>query len=519
MNSKETSHQPGVGNGPHHPLKWSGLQARMTMSYVWATVVLVLLLEILALVVLAFTVSSFVAPYVYTLTARQAAEQYAYAAALQAKGPILNRDATFLDGQPGSLVLPEKQAVQDDTRVPYITTLYPDTHPIAFALLVASDDQVVASSYPRLYPINKPVSVLLPARVSLIANTLAGAPASGRGMTTAGSILYAAQTVWSRDEQPIGAVYVQIPGPPSLQNVLEIWQPVVSILLVSGLLLFAITVPIGGLFGLLTTRGMVRRIRKLATATTQFADGHYIQHVPVTRQDEIGQLEQQFNRMAQQLAASMTQQQTLAEQNARLAERARISRELHDAISQDLFSLRMLGGGLRTAIAKGSNLQPFVETLEEAADRMTREMRALLLELRPSQLEQFGLATALEELAAAYHARLGIIVTTTLDPVPLDEKTEHALLRIAQEALTNAARHASASAITLRLQSLQDTIEFEITDNGKGFDPTENGTHHGLGLHLMQERVQELHGMLSLQTTPGQGTRITISLPQENRYD
>src|SRR5262249_40986036 len=119
--------------------------------------------------------------------------------------------------------------------------------------------------------------------------------------------------------------------------------------LASGAALALLAAPIGGIFGLVTTRSLVRRLRKLATVATLFADGDYEQRVHVTRRDEIGQLEQQFNRMAQQLAESMGHREVLAEQNARLAERSRISRELHDAISQDLFSLRMLVGGLHTA--------------------------------------------------------------------------------------------------------------------------------------------------------------------------
>jgi CubicO group peptidase (beta-lactamase class C family) len=97
-----------------------------------------------------------------------------------------------------------------------------------------------------------------------------------------------------------------------------------------------------------TTRGLVERVRNLATATTRFADRTYTQRVSVSRNDEIGLLEHQFQCMAEQLAESIAQREKLAEQNARLAERARISRELHDAISQDLFSLRMATGGLQS---------------------------------------------------------------------------------------------------------------------------------------------------------------------------
>ncbi len=289
------------------------------------------------------------------------------------------------------------------------------------------------------------------------------------------------------------------------------------------ILVMALVTPlIGGFFGTMTTRGMVDRVRNLVTATTQFANGQYAQRVSVTRNDEIGQLEYQFNRMAEQLAESIAQREVLAEQNARLAERARISRELHDAISQDLFSLRMATGGLQTALApcaQSLELQPYVETLQEATTRMIREMRALLLELRPGQLEQLGLAAALEELAMAYRTRLSITVTTSFTPVQLDAKAEHALLRIAQEAFTNAVRHADATTMTLCLQPLPHAVEFIITDDGKGFEVAELEAQHGLGLRLMKERAQELHGTFSLSTAPGEGTRIHICLPQENLDD
>lgn len=270
---------------------------------------------------------------------------------------------------------------------------------------------------------------------------------------------------------------------------------------------------IGGLFGTMTTRGMVGRVRKLVTATTQFAHGKYAQRVRVTRNDEIGQLEAQFNRMAEQLEESIAQREMLADQNARLAERARISRELHDAISQDLFSLRMLADGLHMALPEDSDLQPQIVTLEQTATNMIREMRALLLEMRPTQLAHLGLAAALEDLAASYRTRLGITVTTTIALVLLEDRVERTLLRIAQETLSNAVRHGDAKVITLSLAPQEDTIVFSIVDNGKGFSLEEGLTQHGLGLRLMQERVHELHGGFELKTTPGQGTCIQVCLP------
>jgi len=282
------------------------------------------------------------------------------------------------------------------------------------------------------------------------------------------------------------------------------------------LLVMALVTPlIGGLFGTMTTRRMVDRVRKLVTATTQVANGQYTQRVIVTRNDEIGQLEYQFNCMAEQLVESITQREVLAEQNARFAERARISRELHDAISQDLFSLRMLADGLQAALPTDSALQPQVTTLEQTTTNIARELHALLLEMRPLQLEEQGLAEALGALASIYRTRLGLTVTTALTPVPLTPQAEHTLLRIAQEALTNAVRHGHATTITLNLHPQQQTIVFTITDDGQGFEPTRQGTLQGFGLRLMQERIQEMQGTFKVETAPGHGTRVSVCLPQE----
>ncbi len=279
------------------------------------------------------------------------------------------------------------------------------------------------------------------------------------------------------------------------------------------LMVTAIVAPlVGGFFGTIATRDLLQRVQKLIRATQQITEGDYTQRVVLTEHDEIGQLEQHFNGMAEQLAATMTQQRELAGQSARLAERIRISRELHDAISQDLFSLSMLAGGLQAALPTDAPVQSQITTLAHTANNMKREMRALLLELRPTQLEQQGLAESLQELAAAYRTRLGIAVTTRIEAVCLPPEREETLLRIAQEAVSNAARHARASTITIGLKPEAGEVELSISDDGAGFDLTQAGESHGLGLRIMQERIQEAGGKLRLQTAPGEGTCLVVRL-------
>ncbi len=256
----------------------------------------------------------------------------------------------------------------------------------------------------------------------------------------------------------------------------------------------------------------------MVSATTRFADGDYSQRVEVVRADEVGQLEGQFNRMAAQLVESIAQQQALVEQNARMQERARISRDLHDAISQNLFSMRTLANGLRAAIQAGASakaLEPHVALLEQTAISTSREMRALLLEMRPPQLEGLSFTAALEALADNYAARLGIAVSTAISPVRISASAENALLRISQEALNNAARHSNATSIRLEMAARGDMAVLTVTDNGQGFDPAENDQSHGLGLRLMQERVGELGGEFSIDSAAGHGTRVQVLIPQE----
>lgn len=506
-------HSRKVGQSPRW---WSGLQARMTISYVGVTVVSVLFLEMLVLAIMVlFTFSSLSAPII-DIGIKREAVQYALEASRIAQGEALNPQSTFQPHQAGTLALRGNESEPAIFNIQYTSLRYPDAQQKAFALLIGLNGQIVASSYPARYPLATSFTTLPPDRDNGIAFALSGTAWSGISSTPAGRVGYATAPVWSKDNKPIGAIYIEVPVTPPPVTVNNLWEPL-RIPLVSALVLLVITVPIGGLFGAISTRNLVRRIHRLATATTRFTDGDYAQRVPVAGKDEVGQLEVQFNRMAEQLIESTNRRQELAEQNARLGERDRISRELHDAVSQDLFSLHMLAGGLQTAFSPDSPLYPQIKMLKQTTQTMTFEMRALLLELRPAQLEHLGLPAALEDLATAYRSRLSIEVVTTIQSVALPSRVEHALLRIAQEALSNAARHAEATVVTLALESQKTTVTLTIIDNGKGFALEGRGeqSYSSLGLRTMHERVQELHGSFELKSAPGQGTSVHICLPRE----
>lgn len=498
---------------------WSGLRARMTLSYVAVTLGSVLSFVLLAGLgrgALSALFSDSSTSNFLPVMQRQA-QSYALVAALQAQGTALDPQSNFLPGHSHTLALPDQEDLFYPVSAPYISTASTNPTSLAVALLIAANGHLVTSSYPARYSAAMPVSTLLPEQREAIDRALAGQAFTGTKHLSSAILGYTAVPVLSKNHQPIGVIYLQAPEPQDESIVSSLGNA-----LFGNILLLLLVIPFGFFFGRMTTRNIVRRIQQLVQVTKQFADGDYSQRVGSRHHDEIGQLEQQYDQMAEQLVENIAMQKQLADQNARLEERSRISRELHDAISQDLFSMRMLIDGLQEGARNGSSsavLRPHITLLEQTTGNVIREMRALLLELRPVQLENLGLAKALQQLAQAYSTRLGITVTTDVRAVVLDIKTEHALLRIAQEALAHAARHSHASIITLCLMNDENSAKMSISDNGKGFTIDAGAEGYGLGLQLMRERIEELHGTFDLKTALDQGTCITVFVPMEVEND
>jgi serine phosphatase RsbU (regulator of sigma subunit) len=302
---------------------WSRLQIRMTTSYVVVSVVSALVIELLLIVLFLVVITPLIDQNIQDL-ARQNARSYAQQAANQGGGVALNPQSTFQLGQRFSLVLPEQNVSHQG---PYSGANSNASQTGEFELLITPSGQILASSDPTHYPISTPVALLLPEQHQFILNALAGRGGSKVENTADGHVISAVEPVFSKNKKAIGAIYVQMPSVNFNGNILSF----AGILLATGLFWLIITAPIGAVFGVLTTRGLVRRLHRLVGATAQFAGGDYSQRVPVTKRDEIGQMEQQFNTMAQQLVESMEQRQALIEQNARLEERTRIEQELQTA--------------------------------------------------------------------------------------------------------------------------------------------------------------------------------------------
>jgi signal transduction histidine kinase len=495
-----------------------GLQARMTASYVLVTAAVVLIVEGFGFAILLPQIQSQsdLLTRVNT-TAAVLADKIGVAAAGNGGTLTVGAElgATSTNLKPGQVASSGKALV-----IPQVVGKVSNNAAMTAALVISTKGEVLASSYPALFPLGSAGANQLPADWSgggsaigaVAGNQVAwatapifptfnkgGKPGSGIDPNGAGP----------DKSKLLGFVYVQAPLQASSGLPPAAVQPLVQ----TGLVLLAATLPVGVLFGLLTTRGAVRRLRRLADGTMGFAAGDFSARVPASGVDEVSQLERHFNQMAERLESSIAEQRGLAERNARLAERSRISRELHDSISQDLFSLSTLAGGLKKAVPPGSKVQPQLETLSATVASMIQEMRALLLELRPTALDEKGLLPALEDLCDAYEERVGVRVVKDLEGVSLDPAAEHAVFRVAQEGLANAARHAEAGEIALRLHPSKGGAELVVTDNGRGFDRRDTGSRHGLGLKLMAERVQELGGSVAIKSRPGRGTELRVSVP------
>lgn len=489
-----------------------GLRARMAASYVLVTAAAVIVVEAIAI---AFTIPNLLANQDLTTRVRYTAYAIADAAASASTSPTqLLLPAGYVLGQTDASLGPGQMKAQaNGIEIPQVSGAYAEgSAPLSLAIVFSSDGTVLASSYPERYPLGSQMLSLLPYGPK---STIVGDAGQISNMSN-GQVAWVVVPIVQPSGKPQGSiknlngfVYVQAPVQAQTIGSFAAAEP----LLLPGLIVLLLAVPVGTLFGLLTTRGVVRRLRRLASTTETFADGDFAQRVVAGRPDEVGKLERNFNDMASRLQAAVARERLLAEKSARLAERSRISRELHDSISQDLFSLSLLAGGLEKALPLDSPVRTEVQTLAETVQSTNREMRALLLELRPTTLDEKGLVPALEELASTYSVRLGVKVDADLEPVSLAPAAEVAALRIAQEGLANAIKHAHATTIRLGMHSLGDSVEISVTDDGEGFVLNGKGAGQGLGLRLMRERVDELGGSLTIESREGVGTTVSATLP------
>jgi NarL family two-component system sensor histidine kinase LiaS len=264
----------------------------------------------------------------------------------------------------------------------------------------------------------------------------------------------------------------------------------------------------GTLFGFFNARRLTRRLDRIVHAAGAWSQGDFSTFIQDGSHDELGDLARRLNGMAGQLQSLFHTRQELAT----LEERNRIARELHDSVKQQVFATGMQLGAARALLPDEGPAGDRLEEAERLIHLAQAELTHLIQELRPLALERKGLARAMKEMAGDWERQSGIKLTFDLvnEPV-LPVMKEQVVYRVAQEALTNAARHSQAQNVTLRLSTEDRRVTLEVVDDGNGFDLGETGT--GLGLHSMHERVAAVDGRLVIESRPQHGTRIVMTLP------
>jgi signal transduction histidine kinase len=278
------------------------------------------------------------------------------------------------------------------------------------------------------------------------------------------------------------------------------------------------------------------RLRSLLDATERVSRGALDQPVDTGGGDEFAALAQAFDRMVESLRSARDQVATLHAQaldmreeritllqdrmtqvvKAQEEERERVARELHDQAGQTLTALQL---GLSHIEASGptAEVQRAAASLRQLALEAMHIIRNLALDLRPSALDELGLPDALQYFTETFAGRTGIEAKLEVSGSPrrLPAETEVSLFRIAQEAVTNAAKHAQASLVTLRLAFNSRSVKLTIDDDGVGFDVQRAlgaERRRSLGLVGMQERCHLIGGELQIRSRPGKGTRLVISV-------
>ncbi len=206
-----------------------------------------------------------------------------------------------------------------------------------------------------------------------------------------------------------------------------------------------------------------------------------------------------------------------AEREAAVAEeRARLAREIHDTLAQGFASVvTHLEAADACLDADEERARRDVRAAEEVARASLADARTLVWALRPETIATAGLPAAIQRVAAAASGVDGPVVEVTISgrPRALHPEVEVTLLRAAQEALANARRHAGASHATVTLTYFADEVSLDVADDGRGFDPATAGRSGGMGLLGMRERVEGLEGRLAIESAPGEGTAVAVTLP------
>ena len=475
------------------------LRWKMTLSYTAVTIGALLLVEILVFAGLGLVLWNVLR---HSDTLPLAMEEQLLQQAAPILRPHLAQTPPDAEAVRSVLSLFDTAEVRDPSQGG-VQLSFANTPDSAWLLVIDGEGALLASSGTRFAgAAGQPLGEVLPEAGALVRGALDGRPLEERYRIDDEGMVLLTPVADEAGERVLGAVGLVLPLPPLDLGIVRQVVPLVAASLVAFTLLAAVA---GTLFGYLTSRGLVRRLGALSVAAGAWSRGDFTVLVRDRSGDEIAELAQRLNRMAEQLENLLESRNRLAV----LEERNRLARDLHDSAKQQAFAAAAQVGAAR-ALLDGDPAAAR-ERLAEAEDllyALRQELSGLIDELRPAALHGRGLAGALREHVGDWSRRTGIgaeVLVRGEQQIPL--AIEQALLRIAQEALANVGRHSGAERAHVLLACEDGRLTLEIRDDGRGFDPAT--APRGVGLGSMRERAESLPGgRLEVESAPGAGTRL-----------
>jgi len=302
----------------------------------------------------------------------------------------------------------------------------------------------------------------------------------------------------------VGVIYFE-----SLPTENDIPANVLAVLSQTAIILLLAAGLIGTLFGFLTAKGMTQRLRKVSEVTEAWSQGDFSEFITDPTGDEISQLGDRLNHMAEQLQHHLRRSQEMAVSE----ERNRLARDLHDSAKQEALAASFhLGTALTLFEQDPQSAKNHLVEADNLVDSVRGELTDLIHELRPPSIKAGEFDEYLNEYMIEWAHQAGI--KATMNVIGFSEislEVKQAIYRIMQEALANVARHSTADQVQVSLNYRENCVELEIQDDGSGFDAQKR--FNGIGLDSMRERAESLDGDFSITSSTGHGTQIKVIFP------
>jgi two-component system sensor histidine kinase UhpB len=312
-----------------------------------------------------------------------------------------------------------------------------------------------------------------------------------------------------RDTTKLGELVV---SPEPYSEISEAWEETKMLLAMMALVFLAVNIMV-----YLVVAHALKPISHITEALSDIESGRLGTRLPIFKLPEMASISHKFNMMASTMENSIRDNQRLTQRIIRLqeTERKSLAQELHDEIGQHLTAIHVDASVIKQSTDLTSSIKS-AKAIDEVACHMMVILRSMLKRLRPGGLDELSFIDALQELVNSWrqrHTQTDLRYQIQGEFHLDDETIQLALYRVLQECLTNISRHSGATEVSVKLAQSETAYSLEVTDNGKGFDVLQQRS--SFGISGIQQRVDSVNGRMDIDSKPGQGVIIKISIPKQ----